>query len=110
MDLIFILLSSQIIGCIAVNGSQPTWVADGYCDDNNNNMGCNYDGGDCCGPDVNTDYCQECICIDDSVTHAPTSSNARTTGQTNTGTWSTERGIYQVGGTILIEARNTLIS
>ena len=32
-------------------------IGDGYCDDINNNMNCNYDGGDCCGPNVITLYC-----------------------------------------------------
>ena len=32
----------------------------------NNNMNCSYDGGDCCGPYVDTTYCSECQCCDDS--------------------------------------------
>merc|ERR1712178_131209 len=41
----------------------------GNCDDNNNNCGCAYDGGDCCaktvkGGTVKTKYCQECKCLD----------------------------------------------
>ena len=27
-------------------------------------MECTYDGGDCCGPNVNTQYCTECSCLD----------------------------------------------
>ena len=42
----------------------PTWKGDGFCDDENNNCGCNWDGGDCCGKDVNTSYCEECACLD----------------------------------------------
>jgi len=42
----------------------PQWQGDGYCDDDNNNDGCDYDGGDCCGDDVNTKYCTECECLD----------------------------------------------
>ena len=37
-------------------------VGDGYCNDESNNLECNYDGRDCCGDCVNTDYCTECIC------------------------------------------------
>ena len=37
-------------------------IGDGYCDDGANNAECGYDGGDCCGDDVNTDWCNECIC------------------------------------------------
>ena len=29
----------------------------------NNNAGCNWDGGDCCGDNVNTQFCSECQCI-----------------------------------------------
>merc|ERR1712088_186047 len=42
----------------------PQWKGDGYCDDENNNDGCDYDGGDCCGDDVNTQYCSACQCLD----------------------------------------------
>ena len=38
------------------------WVGDGYCVDFFNIPECNHDGGDCCGDDVNTDYCNDCIC------------------------------------------------
>merc|ERR1719201_419168 len=31
------------------------WVGDGICDVGNNNCGCNYDGGDCCGTSGKTD-------------------------------------------------------
>ena len=34
--------------------SDPEYVGDDYCDDGNNNQECNYDGGDCCGPNVDT--------------------------------------------------------
>merc|ERR1719510_2033942 len=39
------------------------WKGDGYCDDNNNNCGCDFDGGDCCGSNVNTQYCSVCECL-----------------------------------------------
>ena len=42
------------------------WTTDKYCDDKNNNVGCNWDGGACCYNnyalwDV---YCKECKCLD----------------------------------------------
>ena len=40
------------------------WKGDGHCDDENNNSGCGWDGGDCCGLDVDTSYCTECACLD----------------------------------------------
>jgi hypothetical protein len=43
------------------------WIDDGFCDDINNNAGCQYDGGDCCGPNANTQYCTVCGCLDCNV-------------------------------------------
>merc|ERR1712217_853346 len=44
------------------------YKGDGNCDDENNNAGCDFDGGDCCakslGGPVKKDYCQECKCLD----------------------------------------------
>ena len=48
-------------GCGSDN---PTWIGDGYCDDETNNAGCNFDGGDCCGIAVDTQYCTDCICYE----------------------------------------------
>jgi len=45
----------------------PSWKADGFCDDENNTPGCEYDGGDCCSglcDTVNTTYCTACKCLD----------------------------------------------
>merc|ERR1712032_925659 len=42
----------------------PGYIGDGNCDDENNNCGCGYDNGDCCGVSVGTDYCNECKCKD----------------------------------------------
>ena len=37
-------------------------------DDNNNNCGCEWDGGDCCGTEnkYEAPYCTECECLDPS--------------------------------------------
>merc|ERR1712032_389061 len=45
------------------------YKGDGNCDDENNNKGCGYDGGDCCaktvkGGKVKKDYCKKCACLD----------------------------------------------
>ena len=40
----------------------PDWVKDGFCDDETNNLDCNFDGGDCCGDEINTAYCTLCQC------------------------------------------------
>merc|ERR1712048_437400 len=47
----------------------PKFKGDGNCDDDNNNKGCAYDGGDCCpktvkGGTVNKEYCNHCKCVD----------------------------------------------
>merc|ERR1711936_730082 len=42
----------------------PQWKGDNYCDDVNNNAGCEFDGGDCCGANVNTAFCTQCQCLD----------------------------------------------
>ena len=56
----------------------PNWVGDNFCDDENNNAECNFDGGDCCGDDVNTQYCSACECLEGS-TAAPTTAAPTTT-------------------------------
>ena len=43
--------------------TQPTKINDGYCNDETNIPECGYDGGDCCGSCINTDYCTNCTCI-----------------------------------------------
>ena len=42
-------------------------IGDGYCDDRFNLpiQGCENDGGDCCGNDVNTLFCDHCICLEE---------------------------------------------
>ena len=47
------------LGCV-----NPDFKGDGECDDENNNAGCEYDGGDCCGYDVVTIACTVCQCLD----------------------------------------------
>ena len=49
----------------------PHYIGDGWCDDENNNNGCGFDGGDCCGPDVKTAYCSECECLGENITSTP---------------------------------------
>ena len=42
----------------------PHWKGDTWCDDENNNENCDWDGGDCCGSDVKETYCSICACLD----------------------------------------------
>ena len=44
---------------------------DGYCDAGTNTAECNYDGGDCCGSNVNTGYCNDCICFSHETCDGP---------------------------------------
>ena len=43
-----------------------SWIGDDYCDDQNNNAGCQWDGGDCCGNDSDSwdNFCSACECLD----------------------------------------------
>ena len=43
------------------------WNGDGYCDDGNNIPECKYDLGDCCGKNVITQYCTECLCHESAI-------------------------------------------
>ena len=45
-----------------IGTSSPT-IGNGYCDDGNNNVDCQYDGGDCCGSCVVRKYCSDCQCL-----------------------------------------------
>ena len=58
------LCNFTITGCVVPNHLNPWNVGDTYCDDELNNPGCNYDGGDCCGSGVLEDYCLECTCYE----------------------------------------------
>ena len=50
----------------------PDYKGDGACDDNNNNCGCEWDGGDCCGENVDTTYCSVCECLDPNASPTTT--------------------------------------
>jgi hypothetical protein len=61
----------------------PNWAGDGNCDDQNNNAGCAYDGGDCCLATVQnnqgivkTNYCDECACLDPDNQYVPTTTES----------------------------------
>ena len=46
-----------------IAGGLEKWISDGSCDDINNNVPCQFDGGDCCGLNPLKQYCFECSCI-----------------------------------------------
>merc|ERR1712216_997663 len=42
----------------------------GFCDDSNNNCGCDWDEGDCCGSSGKNkqfNYCSDCLCLDPNM-------------------------------------------
>ena len=47
---------------VFLDGGKSEWINDGFCDDMNNNVACDYDGGDCCGTKSNK-FCLDCKCI-----------------------------------------------
>jgi len=51
--------SSSTDGC-----GSPEYATDSWCDDGNNNDGCNWDDGACCGDNVDKEYCTLCECRD----------------------------------------------
>ena len=59
---IFRLSSVKNFPLIFIGCYYPNYHGDGYCDDENNNEACFFDGGDCCGSNVNNKYCIACVC------------------------------------------------
>merc|ERR1712156_951791 len=49
--------------CAVLCAGQISSIGNGFCDDINNNKECTYDGGDCCGICINTDFCTNCTCL-----------------------------------------------
>ena len=41
----------------------PKLVRNGYCNDDSNNIHCNFDGGDCCYSCVSKTFCKDCQCL-----------------------------------------------
>ena len=62
--------------------ASPSYKSDGECDDENNVVECDYDGGDCCGAYVVTTWCNDCLCLDPGI-YARTRTNTRTHDHTN---------------------------
>ena len=54
--------TSSTIGC-----GSPWYAIDSFCDDDNNNVGCNWDNGACCGDNVDKKYCKLCECHDSNA-------------------------------------------
>ena len=71
----------------------PNFATDEHCDDENNNVGCNYDGGACCNQNIAgwDEFCTDCQCLNPTTTTAITSSATMPPGGQNCvaiGGWS----------------------
>ena len=55
--------------------NNPSFVGDGYCDDDTNNVDCEFDQGDCCGSLILTQYCHFCKCTQYSTPSWTTTAN-----------------------------------
>ena len=60
----FISILIPSLYCISFSDctANVTLIGNGVCNDETNNPGCFYDGGDCCVYNVNTDHCSDCTC------------------------------------------------
>ena len=52
-----------IDGYVADNSIQSHSIGNGLCEDELNNIECDFDGGDCCGACINIEFCTECECL-----------------------------------------------
>merc|ERR1712156_93904 len=78
-------------------GGIINWLGDDYCDDENNIEICGWDGGDCCGGEIDTTFCSVCACLDpDHATTAGPTAAPTTATPTDTSSFS-----FFCGGTIL---------
>ena len=71
----------------------PNFAEDNHCDDENNNAGCNYDGGACCNQNIAgwDEFCTDCKCLNPTTTTAITSTVTMPPGGQNCvaiGGWS----------------------
>ena len=63
-------LTNPVTG-VPIGCGIPNWYKDKWCDDENNNADCNWDGGDCCAStndnSILYQYCSDeatCKCLD----------------------------------------------
>merc|ERR1712156_842260 len=59
----------------------PQWANDQWCDDENNNEDCNWDGGACCNNTFGgwDHYCSDCECLDPNAGTGPTCEDLKPT-------------------------------
>ena len=64
LDCTYEFTGDECVNAITSTCASPNYQGDGYCDDGNNVAGCDWDAGDCCGPDVKENFCTACECLD----------------------------------------------
>ena len=89
------LTSIEVTGSTTLGCSHTFWIGDGYCDDTTNTMECSFDGGDCCGSNVNTAYCNLCQCLTGDTTLQP--STTTSSSETSTLPLTTPHGTTVAG-------------
>ena len=60
--------------CPCLDCQNSNTKGDGVCDDRINIEECEYDGGDCCGSNVNDKRCSVCQCLDPNYSSGVSSS------------------------------------
>merc|ERR1711974_590824 len=62
----------------------PNFANDNFCDDENNNAGCNFDGGACCNQNIAgwDEYCTDCECLEQTTTMTTTTTTTSKTTST----------------------------
>ena len=78
----------------------PQWAGDSFCDDENNNPECGFDGGDCCD---NTgegwdNYCSLCECLEMPETTEPPMETTEEPWYTTEDPMETTEGKQHPGG------------
>ena len=59
--------NSQVEEC-EVDANDTALIGNGFCNDITNVRSCDFDGGDCCGQNISTEFCENCTCHLDELT------------------------------------------
>ena len=65
--LINYLVNYQVEEC-EVEANEMAFIGNGFCNDITNIRSCDFDGGDCCGENISTEFCEICTCHSDDLT------------------------------------------
>merc|ERR1712173_534766 len=71
----------------------PQWATDQWCDDENNNADCNWDGGACCDNDFSgwDTYCTACECLEPTTTTTTTTTAPPPTSGCGSPQWANDQ-------------------